>query len=79
MVEKLDLLGKNLRLSIDGDELECLASRYIQIKTKQLREFGYPFITEKMVMDQLLNILNKEQLTMIGLFMKNEVLGIVGE
>lgn len=79
MVEKLNLLGRRLRLSVDGKDLECLASYYIQAKTKQLREFGYTDLSEKNVMQQLLALLNKEELTVIGMFMEGEVLGFAGE
>lgn len=35
----------------DGHRVDCAASTYIKAKTRQLREFGYPDLTEKEVED----------------------------
>lgn len=47
---------------------------YVTAKTKQLREFGYEDLSEADVSEQLDKVLaNDSKLTVIGIFMKDEV------
>lgn len=71
-----DFKGKNLRVYIDYEEKTVPALSYIKAKTVALRNFGYTNLTEETVMKQILAILNKEKLDVIGLFMEGEVLWI---
>lgn len=47
---------------------------YIIMKTKQLKEFGYGNLTEQAVEEQLDKLLKGEALTIIEMFMNNEVI-----
>ena len=46
---------------------------YITAKTKALKEFGYTDLTEKEVAEQLDKILKKEELSIIGMFMEDDI------
>jgi hypothetical protein len=46
---------------------------YITAKTKALKEFGYTSLTEKEVSEQLDKILKGEELSVIGMFMKDDI------
>lgn len=46
---------------------------YVRAKTKQLREFGYSDLTEDHVSEQIDAILLDKDLTVIGFFMKDEI------
>jgi hypothetical protein len=46
---------------------------YIFAKTKALQEYGYTELTEKEVADQLDKILKSEELSVIGLFMEDDI------
>lgn len=46
---------------------------YIKAKTKMLVEFGYLNLTEKEVSEQLNKIINNEKLSVIGMFMQDDI------
>lgn len=46
---------------------------YITAKTKSLQEFGYTNLTEKEVSIQLDKILKGEELSVIGMFMEDDI------
>ena len=46
---------------------------YITAKTKALKEYGYTDLTEKEVSDQLDKILKGESLSVIGMFMEDDI------
>lgn len=68
-----DGLG-DINVNIDGRRATVAAAHYIKAKTKQLREFGYPTLTEAEVEKQLRMILAKEEVSgVIGMFMQDEI------
>lgn len=56
----------------------CDRAAYVKAKTKQMREFGYPDLTEAHVDEQITALLAGKKfgdgLTVIGMFMDKEVL-----
>jgi hypothetical protein len=62
-----------INVNIDGHRATVAAAHYIKAKTKQLREFGYPTLTEETVETQLRKILAKQELDVIGMFMEGEI------
>lgn len=46
---------------------------YITAKTKQLQEFGYEKLTESEVKNELEKIYNNKKLTVIGMFMVEDI------
>lgn len=66
-----------LRVTIDGKSVVCDRRHYVTAKTKQLREFGYPSLTEKEVDEQVSAVLAGkkllEGLDVIGGFIKGEI------
>lgn len=71
-----DGLG-DIRVKVNGVDGMVTRAAYVRAKTKQLREFGYPSLTESDVNEQIDAVLAKksfgEGLTVIGMFMKDEV------
>jgi hypothetical protein len=67
----------DIRVRIEGKEGVVDRTKYVQAKTKQLREFGYSTLTEAEVNEQIDALLAKktfgEGLTVIGMFMEGEV------
>lgn len=58
----------------DSDEQKLVSTEdYIRAKTKTLKEFGYETLTQNEVREQLTKILAKENLSVIGMFMKDDV------
>lgn len=58
----------------DTDEtLEVEKDAYVTAKTKDLIEFGYPNLTEKEVADQLEAVLTDGELSIIGHFIKDDI------
>lgn len=46
---------------------------YIRQKTRDLRDFGYPNLTEDEVREQLEKVLKGEKLNVIGMFIEGDV------
>lgn len=70
---------KTLIISIDGSpKSEVPRDKYVKAKTKQMREFGYPSLTEQECDNQITALLAGKEfgkgLTVIGMFMEGEVL-----
>ena len=65
-------------LKVDGVLKDVSRKAYVAAKTKQLAEFGYSGLTEETVAEQLDAVLAGkkfgEGLTVIGMFMKDEVI-----
>lgn len=70
---------KTIKVKLDGKP-EGIVTRsvYVKAKTKQLREFGYPSLTEAEVDEQIDALLQNKEfgkgLTVIGMFMEGEVI-----
>lgn len=72
-------LKTKIRIRLDDREITTTKEDYIEAKTKQMVEFGYGSLTEDQVARQLdLLLAGKttiaEGLTVIGMFMKQEVM-----
>lgn len=52
---------------------EVETAKYVKAKTGDLREYGYQSLTETQVEEQLLNIFNKKDLSVIGMFMVDDI------
>lgn len=69
---------EKLTVVIDYKEAVVPRAAYVKAKTKQLREFGYPELTEAEVDAQIDALLTNKKLgdglTVIGMFMEDEVL-----
>jgi hypothetical protein len=52
---------------------EKTKEKYIKKKLRDLREFGYPNLTEDEVRQQLEKVLNDEPINVIGMFIKSDV------
>lgn len=50
-----------------------LRKDYISAKIKDLQDFGYPNLTEKDITEQLEKILKKEELSVVGMFMQDDI------
>ena len=47
---------------------------YLEVKTNDLIEFGYTKLTKETVSDELEKLLKGEKVTVIGMFMKDDLL-----
>lgn len=65
--------SRQITLDIEGQSRRVLRSDYVTAKTKQLRKFGYPSLTEQEVSDELDCLANNKPITVIGHFMKYEI------
>ena len=64
-----------IKVSINDREGFVDKQEYIEAKTKQLQDFGYPGLTENEVREQLAKILAKDKkLSVIGMFMEDEII-----
>lgn len=67
----------NIKVKVDGQWATVPRAAYIKAKTKQLREFGYPTLTEKAVADQLDLVLAGKKvgtgLDVIGAFIEGDI------
>ena len=63
-----------IKVCIDGQTLTVERSKYTQAKYKQLKKFGYNNLTIKEVETELDAILKGEKLTVIGMFMKDDII-----
>jgi len=72
-VERLVSLPSELKITVDYKDKIVLTEKYVDAKTKQLKEFGYDDLTRDELREQLLRVLNGDKLTVIGMFMQNEV------
>ncbi len=61
-------------IDVEGSMANVPRKAYVTAKTKQLRAFGYPDLTEKSVDDQITAILEGKELDVIGMFMEREVI-----
>jgi hypothetical protein len=52
---------------------EKTKEKYIKKKLQDLRQFGYPKLTEDEVRQQLEKVLNNEPINVIGMFIKSDV------
>jgi len=67
-------MSDTIKVSIDNQPaIEVTRSVYVEAKTKQLRAFGYTTLTAEHVSEQIDAILNKKPLTVVGMFMEDEV------
>lgn len=53
--------------------MEISKRKYVELKTKDLIEFGYSTLTEKEVEEQVDKILNKQELSVIGRFCEDDI------
>ena len=69
-----------LIVCLNGRTREVSRPVYVEAKTRQLQEFGYPFLTTGEVDRQIDALLAKkafgEGLTVIGMLMEDEVVGL---
>ena len=67
-----------MKFNIDGKIMDVPRAAYVKAKTKQLREFGYPSLSESEVDAQIDALIQGKQLsdglTVIGKFMEREIL-----
>ena len=67
-----------LRIRMDGEEHDVPRKAYVTAKAKQMREFGYPSVTEDGINEQIEALSAKKEfgkgLTVIGMFMKDEII-----
>lgn len=71
-------MGDTLRVKIDGKPAQDVPrAAYVKAKTKQLVEFGYPSLTESETEKQVQAVLDGKKfgkgLTVIGMFMEDEI------
>jgi hypothetical protein len=66
--------SKYIRVTIDGKEMTVTRKSYAAAKAKQLREFGYNGLTTEDVTEQIDALLAGNKLTVIGMFLKDEVI-----
>ena len=55
-----------------GEVVETTQEAYIKAKTQDLREFGYPTLSEDEVRQQLENVLAGKKTTVIGEFIRSD-------
>lgn len=70
--------GETLQVNLGGRMGEVNRSEYVTAKTKQLREFGYPTVTQQEINEQITALLEGKTfgngLTVIGMFMDDEII-----
>jgi hypothetical protein len=68
---------RTIKIKIPGEEKDeirtVLTSDYIAAKTKALREYGYGTLAEHEVARQLDQIMKDGELSIIGMFMKDDI------
>lgn len=64
----------DLKVCINGKIGFVNKKEYIKAKANQLKEFGYSSLTEKEVRLQIDNIIKGNPISIIGMFMKDEVI-----
>ena len=62
-----------IKVDLEGQVVTITKEKYIKAKTKDLREFGYVNLTEEGVAQQLEKVLNKETLSVIGMFIEKDI------
>lgn len=62
-----------VKVNLEGRVTTVSKEKYIKAKTKDLKDFGYTNLTEKDVTDQLEKVLNKENLSVIGMFIEKDI------
>lgn len=62
-----------IKVDLDGKILTVTKEQYIKAKTKDLREFGYVNLTEEDVSNQVENVINGEELNVIGMFIEKDI------
>jgi len=67
------MLPEKITILRDEEEVVVDTYKYIYAKTKDLQEFGYSQLTGDTVKEQLEKILNGEKLSVIGQFMKDDI------
>lgn len=60
-----------------NDGREVSKEAYVNAKLRDLKEFGYSDLTKQTVLDQLEAILKSKKLTVIGMFMEDDISGDV--
>jgi len=64
---------KRLTITVNGTNVTVDRTKYAEVKLKQLREFGYNDLTMQEVESEIDMVLNKKELTVIGIFMQDEI------
>lgn len=64
-----------LKVEINGRMVTTEREAYVKAKTKQLREFGYSDLSKEHVSEQVDAVLSGTSLSVIGMFMKEEIKG----
>ena len=62
-----------IKVDLEGQVVTITKEKYIKAKTKDLKNFGYANLTEKDVADQLEKVINKETLSVIGMFIEKDI------
>jgi hypothetical protein len=63
---------KLIEFECNGNKVRCSKQAYIVAKTKDLREFGYPTLTEAQVKIQLEKVIAGKTLNVIGKFIEGD-------
>jgi hypothetical protein len=66
-------LPDEITIQQDGNQMVAKTESYITVKTKHLRQFGYTKLTKDDVREQLGKLLRREPLTVIGMFMEDDI------
>lgn len=70
-------MKEGIKVNLDGKIGMVDREAYVKAKTKQLREFGYPTLTEDETDAQVSALLDRKEfgkgLTVIGMFMEGEI------
>lgn len=67
-------MSDTIKVSIEAKPaMEVSRKVYVEAKTKQLRAFGYSTLTAEAVDEQITAILEKKPLTVVGMFMEDEI------
>ena len=65
---------EEITVEVDGVRVKISKKKYIKAKTKDLKEFGYPDLTQKHVAEQLEKVLKGQKLTVIGKFIEGDII-----
>jgi hypothetical protein len=64
---------QTIKINLNDKIVEVARRDYVTAKTKDLREFGYPNLTEAEVDEQISAILTQQKLSVIGMFMQDDI------
>jgi hypothetical protein len=68
------VLPVKVKVRVEGKRRVMLMDNFVARKVQELREFGYPSLTEQEVREEVENILAGKELTVIGQFIKPDLI-----